>query len=82
MSDESSPEAFGFTVARIDVKRWPYDSPSDPWRVSLPHQCDNWDVAYGGYDQAVTDLRQFIAEAQAALAALTERREIGDLEDY
>lgn len=45
------------------------------WIVSLPHQCDAWDIAGDDSDgvphaQAVTDLEVFIAEAQAALVKL------------
>lgn len=48
------------------------------WHVCLPHQCNFWDIA--GTDmgkdkgaprgEAIANLRSFIAEAQAALAAL------------
>lgn len=48
------------------------------WGVSLPHQCESWDVG-GGRDSSrtthadvVADLEQFISEAQIALAALRD----------
>lgn len=72
-------EPFGFTVGKTDDED---DNPADLWRVSLPHQCDRWLVAaaspYTGlpHDQAIATLTRFIAEAQSALAALVERREV------
>lgn len=59
-------------------------APADRWHVDLPHQCDGWTIAGGDYGsdapthaEAVADLEAFIAEAQAALVALRERREVG-----
>lgn len=50
------------------------DTPAG-WEVYLPHQCDAWQIAgdHGDpvpHEQAVADLREFIAEAQAALETL------------
>lgn len=65
--------AFGFHV---------YQSRSDHfWNVNLPHQCDDWRIVGENYDgapheQAVTELKAFIAEAQTALAALEAREEL------
>jgi hypothetical protein len=64
------PTVFGFRV-EIDQE--------GGWAVSLPHQCDRWDIAgesdpffVGGvpHAEAVAELRQFVAEANAALTAL------------
>lgn len=69
---------FDFTLQR-PFRRGPESwQNSDYWGVSLPHQCDSWDVA-GGYDaqsathaHVVAGLERFIVEAQAALAALRD----------
>lgn len=72
---------FGFRVGHITEDGDTFE-PVDQWRVNLPHQCDAWDIA-GEYwtglphDEAVAEVRRFIAEAEAALAALIERREVG-----
>lgn len=61
--------------------------PADTWRVGLPHQCDSWlitreDDKYGGpttpHAVAVERMTEFVAEAQAALAALLDRREMDE----
>jgi len=46
------------------------------WSVSLPHQCDEWEITDCADDYAavVAGLEKFIAEAQQALAALREMR--------
>jgi hypothetical protein len=72
---------FGFyvikTVVRADDE---VDAPR--WTVLLPHQCDAWCIAGDDYDggvthaEAVERLRRFIVEAQAALAALQDGREV------
>jgi hypothetical protein len=54
----------------------------DHWLVGLPHQCDSWMIASDSYDytsheDAVAKLKQFIQEAQDALAALERRETIG-----
>jgi hypothetical protein len=49
---------------------------SPEWYVDLPHQCDEWDIAYGDEVEAVAQMETFVAEAQAALARL--RRAIRD----
>lgn len=53
------------------------------WCVSLPHQCQEWDIAGTDYDgvpheQAIAELEAFIAQAVEALAALREQRELND----
>lgn len=51
--------------------------------VSLPHQCDAWDIAgeahYRGVSQevAIETLTEFIEDAQRALAALTRGETYG-----
>lgn len=61
---------YGFTV------RPPNPDESYPlgWMVFLPHQCDWWEITkYEGADtkeEAIADMEQFIAEAQAALEEL------------
>jgi hypothetical protein len=57
------------------------EQPTDEWSVRLPHQCEPWDIAGGYYKgvphaDAVAEVERFIAEAQSALAALVERREV------
>ena len=54
-----------------------YDGDDEGWKVTLPHQCDSWcitaDSDYGSpvsKDEALTRLRQFIAEAQAVMAQI------------
>ena len=46
------------------------------WSVSLPHQCDEWDIDADASDYAdsVAALEKFIAEAQQALEALRGMR--------
>ena len=50
------------------------------WRVFLPHQCDEWDIAgdryeYVSHAEAVAELRSFVAEANDALTALYAERQ-------
>jgi hypothetical protein len=86
---------FGFTVRRKD-KRWGlpgsgkrYQLESGEfWTVSLPHQCDDWEIA--GYkeafgegrpvtrEEAIEDLSTFIAEAVFALEHLKRAEELDD----
>ena len=61
---------FGFTVKKK------YDDPT-LWAVYLPHQCDEWGITGEEYDElykphseAVVLLKQFISEANQALAML------------
>lgn len=74
--------AFGFTVKRTEAHAFGSEHFAAGWSVSLPHQCDSWDIAgddgYVGVPQeeAVAELESFIAEAQTALAALREHREL------
>jgi hypothetical protein len=55
----------------------------DEWRVYLPHQCDEWDIAgedYGDratYEEAEAALSRFVAEAQEALEKLRAMRSAG-----
>ena len=73
---------FGFTVIRELADRISPPATDDEWRVYLPHQCSSWDIAGTGYGEpephaaAVAELEQFIVEAQAALEALRDRREV------
>jgi hypothetical protein len=68
-----SSEPFGFAVRRFG---------DDRWSVSLPHQCDSWDIAGEDQwtseavsrDEAARSLAQFIEEAQQALDALDAGR--------
>jgi hypothetical protein len=55
----------------------------DEWNVSLPHQCDQWDIVnareYRGdqsWQVAVDALTAFLAEGQAALESLLRREEV------
>lgn len=53
------------------------------WSVSLPHQCDEWEIAGGDYDyvsheEAVKELRQFIEEAKTALMYLETETEMDE----
>ncbi|MET0415795.1 MAG: hypothetical protein ABW022_07220 [Actinoplanes sp.] len=65
-------EPFGFT-AKYTLSDHPDDDAG--WTVSLPHQCDAWDIA-GSYwspvprAQAIGEFRRFIAEAEGVLAQL------------
>jgi len=69
---------FGFTVGPEPVRRYERGQMfvvGPGWRVFLPHQCDDWDVAGEEHDgiphaEAVAALERFIAEAQVALAKL------------
>ena len=77
----AEPQPFGFRVQREDG--FSVDGPAeDHWSVSLPHQCDSWDIVGEGYcdglphAEAVAELERFISEARAALEALRERREV------
>lgn len=81
MQTEQESE-FGFAVRQVKPGWWFKEEPmpEDAWMVKLPHQCDSWDIAGGdGYpvphEEAVAAMERFIAEAQAALEALRERRE-------
>jgi len=71
-------ESFEFRVKRRD----------DLWSVYLPHQCGEWNItgedeeerdwgeAYVSHADAIDSLKAFIAEAQDALSALREQREL------
>ena len=71
-------EPFGFGVERK----------GDRWQVCLPHQCGEWNItgedeeerdwgeAYVSHADAIDSLEAFIAEAQDALSALREQREL------
>lgn len=63
--------------ARDESEGWDgFTIPARPesWRVKLPHQCDDWDIARDGATrvQAIEDLEKFIGEAQELLARLRE----------
>jgi hypothetical protein len=71
---------YGFEVVQIA-------DPEEPegWCVTLPHQCDSWDITGSRYDpvphaSAVAELKDFIAEALAALVRL-EAREADEVVD-
>jgi hypothetical protein len=76
---------FGFVVIRVQEKNPntnEYEK-GDMWRVCLPHQCDSWMIAgeqWDGvsHDEAVQQLKGFIAEAEAALKALENKQEQGE----
>jgi hypothetical protein len=79
-----STNEFGFRVRH--PRDWEDSITSDNWIVELPHQCDAWTIAGDEYDggthaEAVAELERFIAEAQAALVALREERELNADED-
>lgn len=42
------------------------------YTVQLPHQCDEWQVAWGTRDEAIAMLNAFIGAALDALNRLTE----------
>lgn len=70
---------FGFEVGYSKSER--VVNPQYGWYVCLPHQCDAWDIAGYKYDpvpkeKAIEDLQKFIAEAQEALLALQEERQM------
>lgn len=53
------------------------------WQVCLPHQCDEWEIAGGGFNEvphseAVVILESFIDQAQKALAALKAKKELNE----
>lgn len=69
---------------RVNIpNKVPYPTPpklAEPlWSVSLPHQCDEWDIAAGPngmcipHAEAVARLEQFIKEAQEALDKLRRK---------
>ena len=74
---------FGFTVKRADFED-AHDSTRAGWRVTLPHSCDQWVIAGEEYidglshADAVARLAAFIGEANLAMLALVERREIDE----
>jgi hypothetical protein len=83
MSSETQAAKFGFKVEFRDA--YPHDEDDAPgWLVSLPHQCDRWDIVgsvlYGGkgWTTACETLQQFIDEATEALTALRQQQEFGD----
>ena len=68
MSNPTTPmDSFGFTVKRH----------ADQWTVTLPHQCDDWEITTGCQtrEQSIGDLEDFIIEACLALTALRDSRE-------
>lgn len=81
---------FRFTVERH--REWDDDGKAEPlpdagWRVYLPHQCQTWDIAgedSGGdlHGIAIGEMEAFVAEAQLALDALRDGRELRDEEAF
>lgn len=80
MSVQEIP-VFGFKVSHETYTDYtaqgePYDI--EGWTVSLPHQCDCWDIAESdSHERAVALLRAFIDEAQEAMNALVDERPFG-----
>lgn len=70
-----------FVIRRSKPGEWDKGSP-EGWTVSLPHQCDDWQITGEKYaqpvshEQAVADLEEFIQEAQNALEKLKAKEEI------
>jgi hypothetical protein len=70
------PGRFGFRVTVHPESRWNDGVPGVPvYAVTLPHQCDRWEVTGADQDglpkgEARACLEQFIAEANDALAVL------------
>lgn len=69
---------FEFQVAHIEA-----DDGHHPegWAVTLPHQCGPWSIAGERYspesrEDCIQELERFIGEAQDALTALIEGREL------
>ena len=60
------------------------DIPDEPWRILLPHQCDEWEITSDSmgdsHDEAVRKLEKFIAEAESALFFLKNKEEYGNPE--
>ena len=71
-------DPFGFTVSRDHDG----EGGSERWGVSLPHQCDAWEITEGiwghrtTHEAAVEQLEAFIAAAQVALAKLRNKEEV------
>lgn len=59
-----------FTVSVAPYVREDRETVEDVYIVSIPHQCDEWEVAWGDKQQAAAGLRQFISDAQTALTEL------------
>lgn len=74
-------EPFGFEIEEVttsiydDDGKWVGEKPTGMYRISLPHQCDAWEIV-GDYtgglpkDEAIAELERFIKEAQETLAKL------------
>lgn len=65
---------FGFRVSHITGRR-DMDGPVGLWGVALPRRCGSWNIAEATHATVVARLQDFIAEAQAALAALRRHEE-------
>ena len=72
---------FGF---RSEFHSPDYDGDDEGWKVTLPHQCDEWAItAASCYDSpvpiavAVARVESFIAEATECLDALRRGEEFG-----
>lgn len=70
----SDIEPFEFDVhvdPHIDWHRDPtVDDIEDYFAVELPHQCDEWPIAWGTREDVIAGIEAFIAEAQVALETL------------
>lgn len=80
---EPTETGFGFTVQRpdrraIEVRK---NGATEPlhghnvwaeglWAVYLPHQCDDWEIAEGTRDEALTEVRRFRDELDQAIRIL------------
>jgi hypothetical protein len=69
---DGEPVPFGFDVCHspattIETHPGAMWQDEEAWQVCLPHQCDQWMITDARTkEQALKDLDQFIAEAQAA----------------
>lgn len=69
---------FGFKVKKSTAA-------GDQWKVTLPHQCGDWEISLGwdfdaeapDHGKAVADLEAFIAEAHEALRHLKRKEQFG-----
>lgn len=71
--------SFDFRVEYFAPGEYDGDDSPEGWIVSLPHQCERWQITGDKYEtppphvRAVTDLERFITEATEALQALKTR---------
>lgn len=67
------PGKFGFTI-RVEDKDYHGRAIEPKLNVSLPHQCDSWDIVYEAKtkEEAKRELSEFIKDAQLALEAIDD----------